>query len=128
MWIPEGLNNYQVQAIIILLDMLWYHCISYFVNSSTGTYHHCHHRHHHPHDHIVISILVILWQVGAPLGVLFCNSCHHTPTCVVKMMKKIVMMMINIMMIMIMVGDFLKPPLALQGLYLQKKVHLLQFN
>ena len=91
MWIPEGLNDYQVQAIIILLDMLWYHCISYFVNLSTGTYHHC----HHCHDHIMIIILVILWQVAAPLGVLFCNSCHHTPSCVVKMMTKIVMMMIN---------------------------------
>ena len=59
----------------------------------------------------MIIILVILWQVAAPLGVLFCNSCHHTPSCVVKMVTKIVMMMINIMMIMIMVGDFLKPPL-----------------
>ena len=69
---------------------------------------------------MIIIILVILWQVAAPLGVLFCNSCHHTPSCVVKMMKKIVMMMINIMMIKIMVGDFLKPPLP-SNAYTSKK-------
>ena len=68
----------------------------------------------------MIIILVILWKMAAPLGVLFCNSCHHSPSCVVKMMTKIVMMMINIMMIMIMVGHFLKPPLP-SNAYTSKK-------